>query len=136
MAAVSEQAKANARAASLRWYYANKSPERSRQRYLAAKAKETAEQREKRNAKAREKRQRQALERQARETEADRLAKKQRWLAAITASNKARAKAPEERAQPKPRAAAKPTDMQAAIASYKRKPGRLVALSGWRGTGF
>jgi hypothetical protein len=134
MAAVSEEAKANARAASLRWYYANKSPERNRQRYLAAKAKETAEQREKRNAKAREKRQRQALERQARETEADRLAKKQRWLAAITASNKARAKAPEELAQPKPRTT-KMTPHQA-ILSNKRKPGRLVALSGWRGTGF
>ncbi len=121
MAAKSEEAKANARAASLRWYYANKSPERNRQRYLAAKAKETAEQREKRNAKARE-------------TEADRLAKKQRWLAAITASNKARAKAPEELAQPKPRTT-KMTPHQA-ILSNKRKPGRLVALSGWRGTGF
>jgi hypothetical protein len=134
MAAVSEEAKANARAASLRWYYANKSPERNRQRYLAAKAKETAEQREKRNAKAREKRQRQALERQARETEADRLAKKQRWLAATTASNKARAKAPEELAQPKPRTT-KMTPHQA-ILSNKRKPGRLLALAGWRGTGF
>jgi hypothetical protein len=134
MAAVSEQAKANQREYHRKWYHDHKSPELNRKRYLAAKAKETAEQREKRNAKAREKRQRQALERQARETEADRLAKKQRWLAATTASNKARAKAPEDRAQPKPRTT-KMTPHQA-ILSNKRKPGRLVALSGWRGTGF
>lgn len=135
MAAKSEQAKANQRENRLKYYHANKSPEKNRQRYLAQKARQTDEQREKINAKRREKRQREAAERRANETEAERLAKRERHRLATIASNKARTKAPEDRAQPKPRER-KATDIAAAIASYKRKPGRLVALSGWRGTGF
>ncbi len=136
MAAKTEEAKAKHRKYRLQWYHDHKSPEQNHKRYLAAKAKETAEQREKRNAKAREKRRLAAIERQAKETEADRKAKRQRQIDATIAANKARTKAPEDRARPKSRSNPTATDIVAAIASNKRKPGRIVALSGWRGTGW
>lgn len=141
MAAKTEEAKAKHRKYRLQWYHDHKSPEQNHKRYLAAKAKETAEQREKRNAKARERRRLAAIERKAMETEAMRLAKKERQRLATIAANKARTKAPEDRAKPKSRAKLYPqsdtpmTPYQAVL-SNKRKPGRIVALSGWRGTGF
>lgn len=95
----------------------------------------TDEQREIENAKRRDRRRKIAAEKRANETEADRQAKLQRRLDAVIAANKRRTKAPEDRAQPKPREKKSP-DLAAAIASSKRKPGRLLALSGWRGTGF
>lgn len=141
MAAKSEQAKANQREASLAWYHANKSPEHNHARYLVWKASQTQEQRDAINARRREKRQREALERKAQETEAERQAKRERQRLATIASNKARTKAPEDRAKPKSRTKLYPqsdTSMTPyqAILSNKRKPGRIVALSGWRGTGF
>ncbi len=136
MAAVSEEAKANQREYHRKWYHDHKTPEGNKARYALRKSRMTQEQIDHENALRRERRRKKAAEKKANETEEERQAKIKRRLDAVIAANKARAKPPEERAKPKSRAAPKPTDLQAAIASYKRKPGRLLALAGWRGTGF
>ncbi len=94
----------------------------------------TQEQIDHENTLRRIRRQKKAAEKKANETEEERQAKIKRRLDAVIAANKARAKPPEERAKPKPRA--QKTTAYQAILSNKRKPGRLLALAGWRGTGL
>jgi hypothetical protein len=137
MAAKTEEALEKRRAYHREWHRKNKSsPEDNRRRYAQFKKKlEDPEFREAYNAKQRERKRAKAAAKRAAETEAQRAAKRQRWLEAVVKANQARAKAPEDRAVPKPRAKPVP-DLAQAITSYKRKPGRLVASFGWRGTGF
>jgi hypothetical protein len=134
MTAVSEEAKAKQREYHRQWYHDHKSPEQNKARYASRKSRMTQEQIDHENTLRRIRRQKKAAEKKANETEEERQAKIKRRLDAVIAANKARAKPPEERAKPKPRA--QKTTAYQAILSNKRKPGRLLALAGWRGTGL
>lgn len=115
----------------LDWYHAHKSPELNRARYAVFKKKlEDPEFREEFNRKRREKRRAAAEARRAAETDEEREAKKRRQREATIAANKARAKPKSATppAKPKPQ-----ISLAHARELNKRKPGRIVALSGWKG---
>ena len=134
MAAKSEEALEKRRKYHREWHRANKAtPEQNRERYAVFRKKlEDPEFRDAYNAKQRERRRVRAEAKRAAETDADRAAKKQRWLEAIIASNKARAK-PKEPKQQIPKMVKPKRSFAEAVAETKRKPGRIVALSGWKG---
>lgn len=134
MAAKSEEALEKRRKYHREWHRAHAaSPEQNKARYAIFKKKlEDPEFRDAYNAKQRERKRAQAAAKRALETEADREAKKQRRREATIASNKARAKPKEEKPQI-PKMVKPKRSFAEAVAETKRKPGRLVALCGWRG---
>lgn len=132
MAAKSDEALEKRRAYHREWHRQNaSSPEQNKARYERFK-KKLADPvfREEFNRKRREARQAKVAEHKANETEAERLAKKQRQREATIAANKARASEPKPQI---PKMVKAPVTLERAREINKRKPGRIVALSGWRG---
>jgi hypothetical protein len=132
MAAKSEEALEKRRKYHREWHRAHaSSPEQNKARYQAFKKKlEDPEFHEEFLRKRRERLRAKAAEKKAAETEAERQAKRQRQIDATIASNKARARQPKPQI---PKLVKEPVTLARAREINKRKPGRIVALSGWKG---